>query len=75
MKKVIQIDKGHKFTLTQIDLAKVDLTKPKIKVDSIKIRKSEIELLLGLKFEDDFIIKKAGSNPVSTIVPLVAFPV
>ena len=27
MKKVIQIDKGHKFTLTQIDLAKVDLTK------------------------------------------------
>ena len=35
MKKIIQIDKGHKFTLTQIDLAKVDLTKPKIKVDSM----------------------------------------
>ena len=35
MKKFVRIDKGHKFTLTQIDLAKVDLTKPKIKVDSI----------------------------------------
>ena len=35
MKKVIQIDKGHKFTLTQIDLAKVDLTKPKIKVSML----------------------------------------
>ena len=35
----------------------IDHYPEKIKVDSIKIRKSEIELLLGLKFEDDFIIK------------------
>ena len=40
MKKIIQIDKGHKFTLTQIDLAKVDLTKPKIKVDEYLIEKT-----------------------------------
>ena len=35
MKKVIQMEKGHAFTLTKIHLSKVDLNKPKIKIDSI----------------------------------------
>ena len=35
----------------------LDYYPKKINVDSIKIRKSEVELLLGLKFENDFITK------------------
>jgi Phenylalanyl-tRNA synthetase beta subunit len=35
----------------------IDYYSDKIKVDAIKIRKSELELLLGLKIEDDFITK------------------
>ena len=32
MKKFTQYDKGPKFTMTKIDLAKVDTSKPKIKI-------------------------------------------
>jgi len=40
MKKFTQYDKGHKFTMTSIDLAKVDTNKPKIKIESIVSRGS-----------------------------------
>lgn len=38
MKKVTQYEKGHKFTLTKIDLANVKRDQPKIKLDSIVTR-------------------------------------
>ena len=50
MKKVIQMEKGHAFTLTKIDLSKVDLNKPKIKIDSIVGRGSPLKKnVLGTK--------------------------
>ena len=53
--RVVNLIEEHAGGIFEGDF--IDYYPEKIKVNSIEIRKSELELILGLKIEDDFIIR------------------